>query len=199
MLSCVLFVCIGNTVRSPFMEFLFAKMLSEKCDELGKRLKVLSAGFIVQKLKDQLAKAQISFPEPFYGRPMSREVRIALLEGGIDVPIEWRSKEVNPKMVEDADLIITVLTEIKEELTDLFSKARNKTFTLREISECDETLFFEDFNALPLNDNYWHFVEEDPEFVSQTLLAVEDNLVRAFPNIIQELGVKGTADREPVR
>ena len=199
MASCVVFVCIGNTVRSPFAEFLFAKMLSEKSDELGKRLKVLSAGFIVQKLKEQLAKAQVSFPEPFYGRPMSKAVRVALLEGGIDVPIEWRSKELNPKMVRDADLIMTMLPEIKEEMRDLFHEAQNKIFTLREMSGWDEYLIFEDFYAPTLNNNYWHFVEEDPEFVSQTLLAVGDNLVRAFPNIIRKLGIRTTPDGEIVR
>ena len=194
MASCVLFVCVGNTVRSPFMEFLFAKMLSDKCNRFDKEPSVLSGGFIVQKLKDQLAEAQISFPEPFYGRPMSSEVRLALLERGIAVPIEWKSMELNPKMVRDADLIITVISEIKEELTDLFPEARNKIFTLREMSECEEPFFFEDFNAPPLNDNYWNFIEEDPEFVSQTLIVVENNLVRAFPNIIQKLGVRTTPE-----
>ena len=97
-------------------------------------------------------------------------------------------------MVRDGDLIVPVLPEIKEELTHLFPEARNRIYTVREMSKWSGYFFIEDFDAPPLNNKYWHFVEEDPQFVCQTLLAVESSLVRAFPNIIQELGIGSTSD-----
>lgn len=193
---CVMFVCVGNNVRSAFAEFLFAKMLVEKSDGFRGMPRVLSAGFVPQKLKDQLGKAQISFPAPFYGRPMSEVARSVLLEKGIAVPVEWRSKEINQKMVKDADLTIAMLPEIKEELRHLFPEARNKVFTLREISEWDGYFFIEDYDALPLNDDYWYFVEEDTQFVSKMLFTVEKALVLAFPNIIEKLKTVSTPDKD---
>ena len=191
-----MFVCVGNNVRSAFAEFFFLKMLSQKNDGFGTELSVLSAGFVPQKLKEQLAQAQIGFPEPFFGRPMSESTQIELFKRGIEVPMDWRSKELNPKTVGDADLIITMLPEIREELTHLFPEDQDKIFTLRDMSEWHGYFFVEDFAPPPLNENYWHFVEEDPEFVSRMLQAVESSLVRAFPNVIRKLGSKSTPGSE---
>jgi protein-tyrosine-phosphatase len=186
----VVFVCIANRVRSAFAEFLFAKMLAERDEILMNEVKVSSAGFIPQKLRDQLAKVRICFSEPFYNRPMAETTRAALLKKDIAVSADWRSKELSPEMVEDADLIITALPEQKEELVNLFPEARSKIFTTREISKWDEYLIFEHSTRVPLDHTFWDYVEENPDYVSKVIMETEETLVRAFPNIFKQLGVR---------
>jgi len=155
----------------------------------GEDIAVSSAGFVPQTLKDQLAEVNIRFPEPFYNRPMSELTMTALVEKGISVPEGWRSKELSLEMIKEADLIITALPAQKEDISTLYREARNKIFTIRYLSKMDDYLFFEDFSTVPLNDNYWHYCEEDPEYVSKTLRAWEETLIRAIPNIIKQLGI----------
>ena len=184
--SHVVFVCVGNRVRSVFAEFFLGDTFCKR----GEDIAVSSAGFIPQTLKDQLTQLNIRFPEPFYNRPMSELTMTALLEKGIGVPEGWRSKELSLEMIREADLIITALPAQKEDISGLYREARNKTFTIRDLSKRDDYLFFEDFSAIPFNDNFWHYCEEDPEYVSKTLRTWEETLTRAIPNIIEQLGIR---------
>lgn len=186
----MIFVCVSNRVRSVFSEFLFQKMLAERSERFISEVKVSSAGFIPQKLRDQLAQMHVRFPDPFYNRPMAETARAALLKKGILVSTGWRSKGLSPEMMEDADLIITALPEQKEELINLFPKARPKISTAREMSKWDEYLISEDFTGLPLDNTFWDYVEENPDYVSKIILETEEALVRAFPNILRELGLE---------
>lgn len=148
-----------------------------------------SAGFMPQKLRDQLTGMQVPFPDPFYNCPMAEGTRAALLKKGIVVPAEWRSKAIRPEMIEDADLIITALPEQKEDLISLFPKARSRIFTIRELARFDGHLVFEDFIGLPLDDTYWDYVEENSDYVSRIIRETDETLIRAFPNILEQLGI----------
>lgn len=165
-------------------------MLAERDKTLRNAVKVSSAGFIPQKLRNQLAEAEVPFPDPFYNCPMAEGTRAALLKKGIVVSAEWRSKALSPNMVKDADLMITALPEQKEDLINLFPEAQSKIFSTREISRWDEPLVFEDFTGLPLDDTYWEYVEENPDYVSKIISETEQTLIRAFPNILKQLGVR---------
>lgn len=185
MLPNVTFVCVRNRVRSTFAEFYLSHMFGEKNE---KPAAVSSAGFMPTALQDQLDEARIPIPEPFFNRPMSELTRAALDEKGIRVPHGWRSKALTPEMVEEADLLVTALGEQKEELAAIYEDARNRIFSIRELSEREDYLFFEDFSAPALDENYWHQVEEEPKFVSKVLRAWEETLIMAFPNIMKQLG-----------
>ncbi len=187
----LVFVCISNRVRSVFSEFLFPKMLSEVDKRLLGQVKVSSAGFMPVKVRERMEKMDVAFPEPFYQRPMAEITRATLLQRGFAVPQEWRSKELTPEMIEEADLIITALPEQKEELSQLYPKARSKIFSIREMSNWEGYLFFEDFTILPKGHTFWDYVEGDPEYVSKVIAFTEETLVRAFPNILRELGISG--------
>ena len=186
----LVFVCIGNRVRSVFSEFLFAKMLSEREKRLVHEVKVSSAGFVPQKLRNQLAGAHVGFPDPFYSRPMAETTRAALLKKGIAVSADWRSKGLTPEMVKNTDLIITALPEQKEELINLFPEAQSRIFTAREISRWNEYLIFEDSSRVPIDHTFWDYVEEDPDYVSQVISETEKTLLLAFPNILKHLGLE---------
>lgn len=192
----LIFVCISNRVRSVFAEFLFPKMMSERDERLVDKVKVSSAGFVPQTLRDRLAKVHVSFPEPFYNRPMAETTRVSLLKKGITVPDVWRSKELSPEMVKGADLLITALPEQKEELINLYPRDRFKIFTTREMSQWEEYLLFEDFGVCPMDHTFWDYVEENPDYVSRVISAMEETLIRAFPNILKQLGIREHGKRK---
>ena len=127
----VTFVCVRNRVRSTFAKF----YLEDFFRKSGEKATVSSAGFVPQVLKDQLAGARIPFPEPLFNAPMSRLTREFLLEKGIRVPQDWRSKELSPEMVDQADLIVTAIGPQKEELCELYREASEKIVSIRELSE----------------------------------------------------------------
>jgi protein-tyrosine-phosphatase len=181
----VTFVCVRNRVRSTFAKFYLEDFLRKS----GDKATVSSAGFVPQVLKDQLAGAMIPFPDPLFNTSMSSLTREFLLEKGIRVPEDWRSKELSPEMVDRADLIITAIGPQKEELCVLYEEACSKIVSIRELSEKKGYLLSEDFSALPLDQNYWYYAEEDPAYVSRVLREWEKTLVSAIPHITRRLGM----------
>jgi protein-tyrosine-phosphatase len=185
-IPCVTFVCVRNRVRSTFAKFYLEDFLRKR----GEKATVSSAGFVPQVLKDQLAGAGIPFPVPLFDAPMSRLTREFLLEKGIRVPQDWRSKALNAEMVDRATLIITALGPQKDELCDLYKEASAKIVSIRELSEKQGYLVSEDFSAVPLDQNYWYYAEEEPGYVSRVLREWEKTLVSAIPNITKRLGMR---------
>lgn len=191
----LIFVCVSNRGRSVFGEFFFRKLINDMDRGIRDRVRVSSAGFVPQAIKDQVGELQIGFPQPFYDRPMAEPTRLFLLERGIDVPREWKSRELTPEMVADAHLIITAIPPQKEDLVNLYPEARAKIATIREISQWDTPFSFEDLTQLPKDESYWMYVEEDEEFVKNILTEVEQSLTQALPHILSRLGC---GDRPPV-
>ena len=181
----VTYVCVRNRVRSTFAKFYLEDFLRKR----GEKATVSSAGFVPQVLKDQLSGAGIPFPVPLFNAPMSRLTREFLLEKGIRVPQDWRSKALSAEMVERSTLIITALGPQKEELCNLYKEASAKIVSIRELSEKQGYLVSEDFSALPLDQNYWYYAEEEPGYVSRVLREWEKTLVSAIPNITKRLGM----------
>ena len=181
----ITFVCVRNRVRSVFAQFYLEDVFRKR----GDAATVFSAGFVPQVLKDQLAEARIPFPEPLFNTSMSRWTREFLLEKGIRVPEDWRSKELSAELIDRSDLIITAIGPQKEELCALHEEACRKIFSIREMSDKKGYLLSEDFSALPLDQNYWYYAEEDPKYVSRVLLEWEKTLVNAIPNITRILGM----------
>jgi protein-tyrosine-phosphatase len=179
----ILFVCIGNRVRSVFAEFFMMDMFGKS----GLEIAVSSAGFFPQKLKDQLSKGNIPSPEPFYNRPMSELTMKALREKGIRTPEGWRSKELSPEMIKNANLLITALGMQKDELARRYEDERDKIFSIKELMKTEDYLFFEDFTKVPMNASFWQYSEEDPEYVAKVLRTWEQSLIKAIPVIIEQL------------
>jgi protein-tyrosine-phosphatase len=179
----VLFVCVGNRVRSAFAELFLAEMLGKK----GIDISVSSAGFFPQQLKDLLSQNHIQSPEPFYNRPMSEVTMTALREKGIRVPEGWRSKELSPAMVKKANLLITALGMQKDELASRYEDECAKIFSIRELLKTEDYLFFEDFTKVPMDASFWQYCEEDPEYVAKIIRTWEQTLLKAVPMIIKQL------------
>lgn len=90
----VLFVCSGNTCRSPMAEHLFKSFLRKKRKLSG--FEVSSAGVFALE-----------------GQEMSKNAQKALLDFGISAPLH-RSKQFNERMASNFDLIVCMTKGHKE-------------------------------------------------------------------------------------
>lgn len=101
----VLFVCTGNTCRSPMAEAL----LKHKSD----KIEVQSAGLFA-----------------FEGMPASKQTLEALKEKGIQ--FTHQSKQANEDLFEWADVILTMTAQHKESIKTQFPAYQEKVFTLKQ-------------------------------------------------------------------
>ncbi|SFI66843.1 arsenate reductase/protein-tyrosine-phosphatase family protein [Thermoflavimicrobium dichotomicum] len=108
----VLFVCTGNTCRSPMAEALLRKI----ADEENFPVEVQSAG--VAAVNGSLAS------------PQAIEV---LKEKGIEH--DHRSQEINEELIAWADYVLTMTSSHKQTLIQLFPQYVDKIYTLREYAE----------------------------------------------------------------
>ncbi|MEM3512365.1 MAG: hypothetical protein QXY80_06905 [Candidatus Jordarchaeales archaeon] len=111
----ILFVCDANTFRSPLAEFMLRKMLVDLHLE---DVEVRSGG-IASHARD--------------GCAVSQDVALLLREEGIMVPEGPFSKDLkrNRKLVEEADLILT-MTEKQKELVSRIEGVKGAIYTLKE-------------------------------------------------------------------
>ena len=112
-----LFVCTGNTCRSPMAEGIFRKYLAEKIqcnvdglDEMG--YKVSSAGIIGS-----------------VGFPASPEAVVACAAMGVNIEAH-RSKALSRELIEESDMIFAMERIHRDRVIDLDSKASEKCLLL---------------------------------------------------------------------
>lgn len=107
----ILFVCTGNTCRSPIAEALLKHMAEERRLELHVQSAGVAAGG---------------------GMPMSQYAATVLEEQNIANHHEFRSTALNEKLVQWADMILTLTTDHKRHVLQQFPGVSDKTFVLKE-------------------------------------------------------------------
>ncbi len=103
----ILFVCTGNTCRSPMAAALMNKLaLDEDLD-----IRIESAGIFAEE-----------------GAPASNEAIIAMKKYDVDLLLH-HAQQINSELIEKSDIILTMTDGQKQLFADI---AKEKTFTLCE-------------------------------------------------------------------
>ncbi|WHX48780.1 low molecular weight protein arginine phosphatase [Paenibacillus woosongensis] len=116
----ILFVCTGNTCRSPMAEGIFRKLARER----GIDAEVASAGV-----------AAVA------GLPISRHAEGVLKDWGVHDQIT--STPLHAELIEWADLILTLTAGHKQQAITAFPEKADKIYTLKEYVEDDEIVLAE--------------------------------------------------------
>ena len=112
----VLFVCTGNTCRSPMAEAIFEDMV-------GKEPELQSAGFAAK------SAATLSL-----GRNQATDEAIqAMCEKGLDISLH-RSRHIDRDLADWADVILVMEHEHKHYVLERFPHARQKVHLLTEFA-----------------------------------------------------------------
>ncbi|AEE95267.1 low molecular weight protein arginine phosphatase [Mahella australiensis] len=117
MISSILFVCSGNTCRSPMAQAI-AETMFRKADSGLEAIKVMSAGIAAVN-----------------GQPASANAIEVMREMGMDIS-RHRSRMLSGELVEQADLILTMTLQHKRYVLMMFPESYDKVFTLKEYADC---------------------------------------------------------------
>lgn len=106
----ILFICSGNTCRSPMAEGIFRKISNER----GIKVEALSAGIFAGE-----------------GLKAAKHAICAALEKGANIS-SHKSRALEEMILSDADLILTMTNQYKELLIENFPICNGKIYTLKE-------------------------------------------------------------------
>jgi protein-tyrosine phosphatase len=127
----IVFVCTGNTCRSPMAEMLFRKLLNEKNI---KNVTVASAGI-----------------KPTVGSPMNEKSAQTLMAKGIEA-LSFASKKVDKRTLKDAFAIVCMTDSQRDLLMEMRWQALKGTEDLEAI---DNTVYsFKDLAGYEVFDPY---------------------------------------------
>lgn len=110
----VIFVCTGNTCRSPMAEAILKDALKKQ--KIDEDIYVMSAGIFASD-----------------GEKMNPNAKIALEDAGIEAE-EFRSRKLQREVFDKSDIIITMTENHKNMILSAYGHKNKKIYTLIELS-----------------------------------------------------------------
>jgi protein-tyrosine phosphatase len=128
----VIFVCTGNICRSPMAE----QILEQRADKEKLPITVVSAGVMAMT-----------------GDPMTPQSADAMTKRGF-TPTKHISQDLTPKLLEEADLVLTATLDHRSAIARMLPKASKYSFTIDEFARLTSFLradpeFQEEFKKKP--------------------------------------------------
>ncbi|MGE5396003.1 MAG: low molecular weight protein arginine phosphatase [Chitinophagales bacterium] len=115
-MSKLVFVCSGNTCRSPMAKGILLKLFTERFPHLLNDLDVFTAGLYA-----------------YNGEPASENAQTVMQEIGIDIT-SHKSMQVNAEMLQNADWIVTMTDGHRRNLCSMFPELDSKITTMYELA-----------------------------------------------------------------
>ncbi|MFO7951311.1 MAG: low molecular weight protein arginine phosphatase [Bacillota bacterium] len=148
----VLFVCSGNTCRSPMAEWLFNRETAKS--NLAFKVEASSAGIATVP-----------------GQKASEEARQLLTAIGINKIESHSATLLTKEMIEDSDLVLVMTADQRRHLLSFYPHAANKTYLLKEFTDPEE-MEYDIEDPLTLGHEDYRRVMEDIHSCIQKLIFI---------------------------
>jgi hypothetical protein len=103
----------------------------------------------------------------------------------------YRSKEVDRDIVANSNMIIPLVSIIKEDFVCDYPEAAGKVFLPSEVLERGFSFHWEDPSLYPRGKRFYNLVHNDPTYIDKSIHEIEDFLKQSLPVIVVRLFGKG--------
>jgi len=185
----VLFVCTVNRWRSPMAEYLFRNILEKSGGDVYEEVEASSAGIILDEEKEELIKKGIGLPAPVFGYKPLACVMLYLMKRGIDSSMHT-SRELSEKMMDNANLVVSVVDKHKNAIIRTYPNQRDKVFSLEELSRpFNLPVMTDEPPGLMPPDKFCMLECDHWEVTDKAVSMIEERLEEAMNGILGLLGL----------
>ncbi len=147
----ILFICTGNICRTPMAHFELKRLIER--DSLDDLIHIESAGTWATE-----------------GAPATEFSQLVCAENGLDASLH-RAQGVDHYLMKNANLVLCMTTQHKDDLRQIFPQYKDKVFTLREFGRTNPA------SNLSINDPYGRSIERFRE----TFKEITHEVHRIYP------------------
>lgn len=131
--KCILFVCCGNRERSVIAERLLQQRLRDHYPQMMDRATIGSAGIFPRSYLEFAREQGVIFEYPYFGKSPNPYTLEYLAQKGIDVT-SYRSRGLSRELVAEADLILALDREIRDEIRYFYPEASERVVALKSFA-----------------------------------------------------------------